>query len=161
MEGANTEVWGQGLCTNTWKVNSSWWTQKKPTHKSHKIVPNTLCSFQCVCPSNPTPVCGEGTGLGKDTAHVKTCELCLQSIYIHPSSSVLVYTVSTTRQWQTGWATGNLSGGHSRRETHIQDQGATHYLVSIPSADSKGPRDSLTPDVKHRISKTSHRATWS
>lgn len=22
--GANTEVWGHGLCTNTWKVNSSW-----------------------------------------------------------------------------------------------------------------------------------------
>lgn len=22
--GANTEVWGHGLCTNAWKVNSSW-----------------------------------------------------------------------------------------------------------------------------------------
>lgn len=71
MGGANTEVWGHGLCTNTRKVNSSWWTQKKPTHKSHKNVP-THCVPMCLSLWTTNIYVWRGTGPRKDIAHVKT-----------------------------------------------------------------------------------------
>lgn len=156
MGGANTAGWREGLCTNKWKVNSSWWTQK-PTYKSHKKSLHIV--LQCAS-LPPTIYVWRG-----NRAKVKTMWTMPPHLSTFmSSSSVLVYSEHHMAVADRLSHRSPFWGPQQKGNSYIVSRGYTlliflmfHPICWIQGASGTLPKS----DVKHRISKTSHRVTWS